>query len=65
MYVRGDQWPLFLYDDCRFDPEHPWNGLLRNELLVLVRRGLLSIRQLMFICAFTGIQARFYVAELC
>jgi hypothetical protein len=31
----------------------------------LVCRGLLSICQLMFICTFTGIQARFYVAELC
>jgi hypothetical protein len=36
MYVRGDQWPIFLYDDNQFDPENPWKGLLRNQLLVLV-----------------------------
>jgi hypothetical protein len=36
MFVRGDQWPLFLYADEQFDPEKPWNGLLRNRLLTLV-----------------------------
>jgi hypothetical protein len=37
MYVRGDQWPLFLYADENFDPKRPWDGLLRNQILVLVR----------------------------
>lgn len=37
MYVRGDQWPLFLYKDNKFDVENPWEGLLRSQLLVLVR----------------------------
>lgn len=41
MYVRGDQWPLFLYEDSKFDAENPWEGLLRSQLLVLVRRKLL------------------------
>ena len=37
MLVRGDQWPLFLYADLAYDPQDPWNGLLRSELLVAVR----------------------------
>ncbi|KIK34358.1 hypothetical protein CY34DRAFT_98146 [Suillus luteus UH-Slu-Lm8-n1] len=32
--VTGDQWPLFLYADYHYDPEDPWNGLLRSALLV-------------------------------
>ena len=36
MHVRGDQWPVFIYADLKFDPQNPWSGLLRNELLVMV-----------------------------
>jgi hypothetical protein len=36
MHVRGDQWPYFLYADLAYDPDDPWNGLLRNQLLVYV-----------------------------
>jgi hypothetical protein len=32
--VSGDQWPIFLYQGYRYDPEDPWNGLLRSTLLV-------------------------------
>ncbi|KAI5994386.1 hypothetical protein EDD15DRAFT_2387764 [Pisolithus albus] len=32
--VPGDQWPVFLYADYTYDPEDPWNGLLRSGLLV-------------------------------
>ncbi|KAI5999900.1 hypothetical protein EDD15DRAFT_2193413 [Pisolithus albus] len=32
--VLGDQWPVFLYADYTYDPEDPWNGLLRSGLLV-------------------------------
>ena len=35
--VAGDQWPVFLYTDYTYDPEDPWNGLLRSGLLVTVR----------------------------
>ena len=35
--VAGDQWPVFLYADYSYDPEDPWNGLLRSGLLVSVR----------------------------
>ncbi|KIM65447.1 hypothetical protein SCLCIDRAFT_112647, partial [Scleroderma citrinum Foug A] len=31
--VVGDQWPIFLYSDYAYDPEDPWNGLLRSGLL--------------------------------
>ncbi|KIM57863.1 hypothetical protein SCLCIDRAFT_28496 [Scleroderma citrinum Foug A] len=32
--VAGDQWPVFLYANYTYDPEDPWNGPLRNGLLV-------------------------------
>ncbi|KAH7923641.1 hypothetical protein BV22DRAFT_1105998 [Leucogyrophana mollusca] len=32
--VAGDQWPLMLYANYTYDPEDPWNGLLRSGLLV-------------------------------
>ena len=34
--VAGDQWPVFLYANFTYDPEDPWNGLLRSSLLVSV-----------------------------
>ena len=34
--VCGDQWPLFLYADYRYDPEDPWNSLFCSALLVSV-----------------------------
>ena len=34
--VAGDQWPLLLYANYTYDPEDPWNGLLRSGLLVSV-----------------------------
>ncbi|OBZ79369.1 hypothetical protein A0H81_01032 [Grifola frondosa] len=30
----GDQWPIFLYANNQYDPDDPWNGLLRSRLLV-------------------------------
>ena len=35
--VAGDQWPVFLYANYMYNPEDPWNGLLRSGL----RSGLL------------------------
>ncbi|KAG0705277.1 hypothetical protein DFH29DRAFT_980969 [Suillus ampliporus] len=32
--TAGDQWPLFLYAKEAYDPEDPWDGLLRSRLLV-------------------------------
>jgi hypothetical protein len=37
MIVAGDQWPVFLYEGYKYDPEDPWTGLLRSSLLVTVR----------------------------
>ncbi|OBZ65520.1 hypothetical protein A0H81_14484 [Grifola frondosa] len=34
MTVPGDQWPIFLYANNQYDPDDPWNGLLRSRLLV-------------------------------
>ena len=34
--VSGDQWPLLLYEDQKYDPDEPWDGLFRCKLLVLV-----------------------------
>ena len=30
--VSGDQWPIFIYHGYHYDPEDPWNGLLRSAL---------------------------------
>ncbi|KAG2134612.1 hypothetical protein BD769DRAFT_1627142 [Suillus cothurnatus] len=32
--VRGDQWPMFLYAQYDYDPDDPWKGLLRSEILI-------------------------------
>ncbi|KAG1809157.1 uncharacterized protein BJ212DRAFT_1448863 [Suillus subaureus] len=32
--VHGDQWPMFLYAGCVYDPEDPWKGLLRSKILI-------------------------------
>jgi hypothetical protein len=37
MAVSGDQWPLFLYQEYRYDADDPWNGLFRSSILVSVR----------------------------
>ncbi|KIM75190.1 hypothetical protein PILCRDRAFT_681578 [Piloderma croceum F 1598] len=34
MAVSGDHWPIFLYQGYSYDPEDPWNGLLRSNILV-------------------------------
>ena len=46
MAVAGDQWPVFLYSEYRYDPEDPWNGLFRSVLLVSVCNF-----RLLFFCA--------------
>ncbi|KAG1812326.1 hypothetical protein EV424DRAFT_1473594 [Suillus variegatus] len=32
--VHGDQWPMFLYTGYHYDPDEPWKGLLRSEILI-------------------------------
>ena len=37
MMVPGDQWPMFLFAKCSYNPEDPWKGLFfRSSVLVLV-----------------------------
>jgi hypothetical protein len=36
MSVSGDQWPMFVYSNLAYDPDDPWNGLFRNQILVWV-----------------------------
>jgi len=38
--VPGDMWPIFLYADSQYNSENPWDGLLRNALLVKVQMAL-------------------------
>ena len=36
MAVAGDQWPVFVYADQEYDPEDPWNGLFKSQILIFV-----------------------------
>jgi hypothetical protein len=36
MAVAGDQWPMLVYANLQYDPEDPWSGLFRNQILVYV-----------------------------
>ena len=46
--ISGDQWPLFLYADYRYDPEDPWNGICHSALLVSVGTVHIWIRSLAY-----------------
>ena len=35
--VRSDQWPMLVYADQEYDPQEPWEGLFRSQILVWVR----------------------------
>ncbi|KAG6913306.1 hypothetical protein DXG01_007853 [Tephrocybe rancida] len=32
--VRGDEWPVFIYENYLYDPEDPWTGAFRSTLLL-------------------------------
>jgi hypothetical protein len=34
MAVAGDQWPMLVYASLQYDPEDPWSGLFRSQILV-------------------------------
>ena len=36
MAVRGDQWPLLVYAKQEYDPNEPWDGFFRSDLLLWV-----------------------------
>jgi hypothetical protein len=35
-HIAGNQWPILLHANHTYDPEDPWNGLLRGGILVSV-----------------------------
>ena len=37
LIVKGDQWPIFLYENQLFDQDDPWKGLLKGRLVFNVR----------------------------
>lgn len=36
MTVHSNQWPMLLFANEEYDPDDPWEGLFRNQLLVWV-----------------------------
>jgi hypothetical protein len=36
LIVCGDQWPMLVYANQEYDPEDPWNGLFKSQLLIWV-----------------------------
>ena len=44
--VSGDQWPMLVYENLKYDHDDPWNGLFRSHLLVCV--GLVPVS---FVCS--------------
>jgi hypothetical protein len=63
MAVHGDQWPLLVYANQEYDPEEPWEGLFRSQLLVWVSMhfSLFLIAYQVLLC--TGVQAHLYFAQ--
>jgi hypothetical protein len=61
--VRGDQWPMLVYANQEYDPEEPWEGLFRSQLLVWVSRhlSLLVVAHQALLC--TGLQTHLYLPQ--
>lgn len=38
----GDQWPIFLYKNYKYERALPWKGLLKSEILVRVSMSIFS-----------------------
>ena len=36
MQVPGDQWLIFIYTCCEYNPEDMWEGAFRSAILVTV-----------------------------
>lgn len=60
MAIIGDQWPNFVYAANGFDPNAPWNGLLRSEILVSVSH---TVIYAFLDSGLIGIQAHIYISE--
>ena len=42
MQILGDQWPIFIYTQCEYDPDDAWKGAFRSMILVTVSEELTS-----------------------
>ena len=42
MQIPGDQWPIFIYTQCEYDPDDAWKGTFRSMILVVVSEELTS-----------------------
>lgn len=43
MVVSGDHWPIFLYAGYIYDPEDPWKGLFKSQILISVNPPFLFV----------------------
>ncbi|KAJ2929074.1 hypothetical protein H1R20_g8016, partial [Candolleomyces eurysporus] len=34
--TTGDQWPIFLYESLKYNPQDPWEGFMKSNIMVLV-----------------------------
>jgi hypothetical protein len=59
--IPGDQWPIFIWADQKYDPEDPWKGLLKGRLLVSVS---FHIFKFFVLNHFSGVQTRIHFTEL-
>jgi hypothetical protein len=60
--VCGDQWPIFLYAGCIYDPEDPWKGLLRSDMLIFISSVYLTFS--LIAVSFVGFQTCIHVTKL-
>ena len=58
--VAGDQWPVFLYADYRYDSEDPWNGLLRGGVLISVNP--IILHSCYYLIVMSGVPTHFHLS---
>jgi hypothetical protein len=62
MAVAGDQWPLLVYANQQYDPDDPWSGLFKSQLLIYA-----SVLPSLFVCItnlwLTGFQTHIYLTQ--
>jgi len=65
LIVCGDQWPMLVYTNQEYDPEDPWNGLFKSQLLIWVS-SVHSCATYIFITSsnWTGVQAHLHLTQL-
>ena len=63
MVVYGDQWPMLLFANQEYDPDNPWEGLFRSQLLVWVCTLSYHSSPELTLLLHAGIQAHLYFAQ--